>query len=429
MTIVLLLGAGVARAQTPAATPPDELLRQADAALQKEDYASAAQALEAYLAQNPQDYRAKFNLALAYSLTGRKPEAIALYRQVLAQQSDLVPAHLNLGILLLEAGRAAEALEQFQLVVEKQPDHWAAQFNRANALVALGRVPEASEAYERAIELKPDFAPTHLAYAEVLAPADPAAAERHLRRALELDPALEAAKLALAGVLEVRASQQSDADKATVLEEAAAIYQQLLAAHPERVELRIRLGELYLDEKRLTDAIRELEAARAAGSTTVLVNDALLHAYLEVKQNDKALALLPELLAQDGSNAELYLLQGSLLMEKRQYQQAVGSFRRSIELAPESAGGYTNLASALYLIQDYPGTVGALEKVTALGKDTAGSYFLRAITLDKLGAKQPALENYQRFLAADGKKNPDQEFQARQRSLILAKELKQSRGR
>ena len=40
---------------------------QAAAALQKEDYGVAATALEAYLAQNPQDYRAQFNLALSYS--------------------------------------------------------------------------------------------------------------------------------------------------------------------------------------------------------------------------------------------------------------------------------------------------------------------------------------------------------------------------
>jgi tetratricopeptide (TPR) repeat protein len=77
-------------------------------------------------------------------------------------------------------------------------------------------------------------------------------------------------------------------------------------------------------------------------------------------------------------------------------------------------------------MKDFPGTVAALEKVTALGKDTAGSYFLRAITLEKLGQKPEALENYQKFLALDENKNPDQVFQAQQRSKILARELKQN---
>src|SRR5690242_10979313 len=47
------------------ASPADEkqlveLLQQADAALKKEDYASASGILESYLAKNPQDYSVKF---------------------------------------------------------------------------------------------------------------------------------------------------------------------------------------------------------------------------------------------------------------------------------------------------------------------------------------------------------------------------------
>lgn len=113
-------------------------------------------------------------------------------------------------------------------------------------------------------------------------------------------------------------------------------------------------------------------------------------------------------------------------MEKRQYPGAADAFRRAIELAPQEAQGYTNLASALYLMKDYEGTVMALEDVAALGKDTAGSYFVRAITLDKMGMKDTAYENYQKFLASDEQKNPDQEFQARQRLIVLERELKRS---
>jgi len=408
------------RAQPPS-QQPEELLQQADAALQKDDYAAASTALAAYLTQKPEDYRAKFNLALAYSMTGRQGEAIRLYQEILLQQADLIPARVNLGILLLQQGNTAEALEQFERVVAQQPDHWVAQVNRAGALLALERNAEAAQAYQRALELKPDHAPTQLAYGNLLASSDPAAAEPHLRRALELDPSLEDAKLALAGVLEDRASSGAD-----TLPEAVTIYQQLLAAHPGQTSLRIRLGEIYLHQKRYPDAIRELETVRGGGSKDESVNRALLEAYLQAKENDKALALLPELLAQNPGDVDLPMLNGSLLMEKRQYPDAAASFRRAIELAPQSPQGHTNLASALYLMKDYEGTVAALAKVAALGQDTAGSYFLRAISLDKLGMKAPAYDNYQMFLESDEKKNPDQEFQARQRSVVLGRELRRS---
>src|SRR3989338_4810752 len=258
------------RAQPPS-QQPEELLQQADAALQKDDYAAASTALAAYLTQKPEDYR--------------------LYQEILLQQADLIPARVNLGILLLQQGNTAEALEQFERVVAQQPDHWVAQVNRAGALLALERNAEAAQAYQRALELKPDHAPTQLAYGNLLASSDPAAAEPHLRRALELDPSLEDAKLALAGVLEDRASSGAD-----TLPEAVTIYQQLLAAHPGQTSLRIRLGEIYLHQKRYPDAIRELETVRGGGSKDESVNRALLEAYLQAKENDKALALLPALL-------------------------------------------------------------------------------------------------------------------------------------
>ncbi|HWP84719.1 MAG TPA: tetratricopeptide repeat protein [Terriglobia bacterium] len=405
-------------AQAPA---PEVQLQQAAAALEKEDYATASTILESYVAGHPDDVRARFNLALAYSMTGRQGDALRLYEALVSQQPELIPARMNLGILLLEKGSFAEALAQFDQVLAQQPDHWAAQVNRAGALVALGRTAEATQSYQQALVLKLD-APTLLEYGKLLAKTNPEAAEPPLRRALALDPALEEAKLVLASVLEDRAAKGAGTSA-----EAVSLYQELLAAHADRVDLRIRLAGIHLREKRLPEAIRELEAARAAAAGDAQLNRMLLNAYLQAKENDKAEALLPEMLALAPADAELRMLQGSLRMERRQFAQAAESFRSAIQLAPEAAAGYTNLASALYLLKDYAGTVAALEKVAVLRQDTAGTYFLRALALDQLGLKEAAYDNYQKFLAVDAQKNPDQEFQARQRSRTLARELQRRR--
>jgi hypothetical protein len=47
------------------------------------------------------------------------------------------------------------------------------------------------------------------------------------------------------------------------------------------------------------------------------------------------------------------------------------------------------------------------------------TYFLRATTFDNLKAIPQAVENYQRFLAVDDGKFPDQEWQARHRLIAL----------
>jgi tetratricopeptide (TPR) repeat protein len=72
---------------------------------------------------------------------------------------------------------------------------------------------------------------------------------------------------------------------------------------------------------------------------------------------------------------------------------------------------------------DYQQSLAALERARELGQDTAGNWFFRAIMLDKLKQVKPALEAYQKFLALSNGQNPNQEFQARQRSRWLKKEL------
>jgi tetratricopeptide (TPR) repeat protein len=424
LTLVLLC-AGAAHAQEPA-----PLLQQAAAALEKADYAVAAKALEEYLPQNPEDFRAEFNLAYAYSMMGRRSDAIGRYRNVLNRQKDLTPARLNLGMLLVEEGQATEAVEHLRYVVEKEPNNFRAAFYLARAFSALQQLPDAREAYERALALKPDDAEAHTAYAQLLAESNPAAAEQHLRAALQADPSLDDASLLLASVLESQGSPES-------LAEAAELYRRYLDAHPDRPEspeksdLRVRLGRLYAAQQRTADAIAQWEAARAAGDSSGELARLLLDAYLRGGEPEKIKAsdLLDQMLTQNGNDAELWLLAGRLRMEKRQYLAAAERFLRATVLQPERAEGHINLASALYLLKDYERTVAALARVATLGQDTAGTYFLRAISLDQLRQQAGALENYQRFLERADGKNPNQEFQARQRIRILTNELRRRGSR
>jgi hypothetical protein len=84
------------------------------------------------------------------------------------------------------------------------------------------------------------------------------------------------------------------------------------------------------------------------------------------------------------------------------------------------------------VLDDFPRALAALDRVKALGGETPGDRFFRAIILDKTSARATsnktkqlklALEAYQNFLATSQGKFPDQEFQARQRARIIEKEL------
>src|SRR5581483_7434769 len=140
------------------------------------------------------------------------------------------------------------------------------------------------------------------------------------------------------------------------LAEAADIYSRYLEKHPERRSIRARQGQLYLRQKKFSEAAAQLEAARAAGDRSLSVAKDLLQAYLSAagsqqekqEREGKEIALVQEILDQEEGNAEMRLLYGRLLMDRKQYREAAAQFRRSIELQPTSEA-YANMASSLYL--------------------------------------------------------------------------------
>ena len=123
------------------------------------------------------------------------------------------------------------------------------------------------------------------------------------------------------------------------------------------------------------------------------------------------------------SNFDVRMMYARALRDSRQYPAAAAQFAEAVKLKPADAPAWRDLADMLYMTGDYQRSLAAFEKARDLGEDTAGNCFLRAIILDKLRQLKPALEAYQRFLAMSQGKNPDQEFQARQRARIIRNEL------
>jgi tetratricopeptide (TPR) repeat protein len=414
--------AGTSGIKAPA-NQADEQLKKADAALEKNDFETAAPLLEDYLTHFPTDISARFNLGLAYSMTRRAPQAIEQYRKVLAEQPDLLPAHLNIGMLLRLDGKEEEALVHLKKVVDAQPNHWTALTEMGRALAKLKRTGEARAAFEKALQVEPKNISPRLDLVELLMATDPAAAEKELRAILKEMPAEQDARLQLAGLLEDRSAAGTP-----VRDEALQLYEDAAKALPERVDIRLHLADLYLIEKRPAEAIAHLEAARAVGKIPMEAYQLLLQAYLESNQKGRAGELLPEMIAADPKNPKLYLALGSLRNEVKNYPEAASLFIKAVELDPNSVDGWTNLASVLYLMKEYARALTALEKVAALKADSAGTYFVRALCFDQLGGQQQAYDNYQKFLALSGGKNPDQQFQAKERSRILERELKRKNG-
>jgi tetratricopeptide (TPR) repeat protein len=366
------------------------------------DFSKAAEA-------DPSDYTVQFNLALSYSLAGKDSEAIPLYRKVLALKPGLYEAELNLGIILTRDKKPAEAIPLLEAAAREKPREFRPVFTLAEALFAGGDYPKAEAQYRAAVEIDALSAPAQLGLGRALARQDRLgdAAPRY-RKAAELNPKFKDDLLELASLYE---SHKQPA-------EAIAIYREFSG----NIAARERLGELLLESGRAADAVPQLEPA-VAQSPTSANRVALAMAYLQTKQPEKALPLLQAATRSDASNTDLKMIYGRALRDQKQYASAAQQFLDVAKAKPESLEAWKELAAMLISLEDYPHALAALDRVKALGGETSGHVYLRAIVLDKTHQLKDALACYERFLASSEGKYPDEEFISRQRVRIIKKEL------
>ncbi len=378
-------------------------------ALEEKRYDAAVDAFTRAISADPTDYSNHFHLALSYSLLNRDPEAIVEYRKTLELKPALYQAELNLGIVLLREKKPAEALPELRQASAAKPKEFRPAYYEAEALLASGQPKEAADAFQRALALDATAAAAEAGLGRALAQQknlDEAAI--HFRKAAELDPAFKDSLLELADLYE--------RDKRN--NEAAQIY----SLFPNNPAAQERAGQLLLESGSSADAIPKLEAAVQA-SPTAANRMVLVKAYLREKQNDKAFALLTTAVSSEPKNFDLRMLAGRMLRDQRKFPEAASQFFSATQLKPDGLDAWNELSGALILAERYPDALGALDRVKALGGETAAHFYFRAIVLDKMVLVKPALENYQQFLAMSQGQRPDEEFKARQRVRILQKEL------
>jgi tetratricopeptide (TPR) repeat protein len=388
--------------------PPD-YVAQGMKALEAQKYAEAAGDFTKAIAADPKDYAAHFHLALANSLQGKDAEAIVGYQKVLELKPGLYEAELNLGIVLLRQKQEKEAVPHLEAAAEKKPKEARPKAYLGNAWFDSGDYLKAEQAYANALELDAKSAPAELGLARSLARENKLKeSEPHFRKAADLDPSFKSAILELAALYE-KGKQPS---------EAVAIYREF----PDNPAARERMGELLIESGNPEQAVPALEDA-VQKSPTSANRLALAIAYRRSGHLDKTVATLEQAVKDDPNNLELRMVYGRNLRDARNFQAAARQFYFVAQQKPDSVEAWNELSGMLVSMELYPQAIAALDRVRALGAETAGHFYLRAIVLDKVNDFKGALASYQKFLELSQAKNPDEEFKARQRIRILQNEL------
>ncbi|MDD9826678.1 MAG: tetratricopeptide repeat protein [Thaumarchaeota archaeon] len=120
-------------------------------------HSRAAIALDAAIAQKPDDALAHAQKGIVELNVERNEEAIATLRRAIDLDSGLADARLGIAHALYRLGREAEAADELDRAVEADPENQKAHIDRGVLMLEMGRPDEARASFEAARRLDPSM--------------------------------------------------------------------------------------------------------------------------------------------------------------------------------------------------------------------------------------------------------------------------------
>jgi tetratricopeptide (TPR) repeat protein len=367
--------------------------------LQQEDRENEASASVTILLDLFSTEPASTPRALAFVRLGLLPEVPGL-------EPFLPPVRYAEGFAAVRRGDLLLAIEQFRKVLATDPLSAPVSMplrERAAAAFSDGRLEEAREILADGIRQHSDEAELHRLRGLVEV-ADRRYAEgiRALRRAIELDPESERARLALTDAL--TRNGQSDA--------AVASLQETLAAIRASGRARYALAQLHREDGRYLETLAELERVVShdplLGRNSIHQTIGALHrAQLELPQAVDAYlvraALTPDDAAAHQDLGEVYLLQGDTAW-------AHAEFRIALLLEPSRLGALTGLSQVHLREGRYEDAALASARALAIDAQQREARYVYGTALLRLGRVDEGrqqLQAYQRLLEEDARAQAD----------------------
>ncbi len=400
---------------------PSSQVLAAESAIAGNDLKTAQSSLESYVAAHPNDERALFDLGYIADAENRLDDAADLYRKAIAANPKSFEAHLSLGLLLAREGKPDEARPELVTATTLDPGV-AGPALKARAWRALAQIDrpkpggdndptEASYDLIEALKISPETESDTLLAASLAEDAGQYLnAEAAYRRVLAEDPKSQPATAALAHLLLGR-KQYPEAEK---------ILRAALVEFPNDPTLTAQLATVLVAEDK-AEALPLLEELHAdhPGDASITRMLAIVQADAgDFTNSDK---LFVELLVKRPQDPDLLVGHGQNLVHEGHFAEALAAFESATLADQTNVNAWSGLAFAAERLGRPEDTLRALVERSKYLPDNASTYFLWAISYDKLNQKKQAIDYYQRFLEASAGKAPNEEWQAKQRLQVLKK--------
>ena len=268
-------------------------------------YEEAIDALRASIRMQPDDLKTYYSLGVAlYSGLGRAEEAAAVLEEVVARDSSWAQVYPLLGVIYMDLNRKDRAIQLLERAVALGPE-WE-NYNRLGlAQLRSENLTAAISAFEHAVRQAPWQPHPHLNLARIY--------ERQGRE-------------------QAAARQRQIFAQLRPVQDKVQRHLENLAAFPGDIESRHLLGEAYMAQGRI----------------------------------EEALTTFRQVIAIDYSYAPAHYGLGAALHYKNELQAAIEAYERACELQPDMVGAFADLGQAYHQLRDYERAIAAYHRALVL---------------------------------------------------------------
>lgn len=281
-------------------------------------------------------------------------DAVTLWQYAVRVAPDNHHAHANLADAFAVQKRYPEAEAEYREAIRLAPDFPDYHYYFGQTLAQSGRLNDAIAEYELTLKRKPADAPTHDALGLALARAGRAdEAIVHLQEAIRIDPSLASAHANLGLAL----TRKGDANGAL------AAYTEAIRLDPAQPQTHSNRAALLLALGRVDEAVAEFKEAQRLEpfSTDRWVN--LGGALSRKGDSAAATSAFERALAIDPRNAEAWNGKGVVLSEQGKTAEAIDAFTKALEIRPNLLHVYSNRGRAFAVKGDVPAAIRDFQQI------------------------------------------------------------------
>lgn len=366
--------------------------------------AEAAEALAAAIRLEPTRPEPRSSLGAVWLELGRRDDAIALLRDLVATRPDYPMAHYNLANAIAADQRPAnltEAVGVYDRAIGLMPAYAEAHANRAAILRRLERYEEAQAGFAAALALNPNVALTHYNHGLLLGELDrPAEALAAHQRALALAPGLAVAH-------SHRGNMLSALGRHT---EAMAAHRQALALAPGDALLHHNLGLSLAHEAYQAEAEAAQRQAIVLDPGFAPAHAALATVLAERDQADEALSEAQKALALDPDLVQAHAALGQALIARGEFAAAEGPLTIAAERRPSVAQGHLNLAVARFRQGRWDEAEAGYRKAAGLRPETWEAHYNLGVIQLQRGRYTEGWAGFEHRLQAPDRRRADARY-------------------